>query len=133
MNNKVAVILTTYNGATRGFLEIAIESVLKQTFQNYELLIVDDGSEDETRELCERYISNPRIRYIYQENSGLSRARNAGIESTDCMFICFLDDDDVCRWYSLSGKQSRNAAPPQYDQYRGEIDTLETQLLANDR
>jgi len=95
MDNKVSVILTTYNGATRGFLKIAIESVLKQTFQNYELLIVDDGSEDHTRELCEGYLNEPKVRYIYQENGGLARARNTGIESSHCVFICFLDDDDV--------------------------------------
>jgi glycosyltransferase involved in cell wall biosynthesis len=95
MNPKISVILTTYNGSSRGYLSSAIESVLAQSYQNFELLIVDDGSTDNTKKRCSFYLENDRIRYIYQENSGLAAARNTGIRASSGEFLCFLDDDDV--------------------------------------
>ena len=95
MNPLVSVILTTCNGASRGFLAQAIKGVLNQTFQDYELVIIDDGSRDGTKEECKRYLVDPRVRYIYQENRGLAGARNTGIRASSCRYICFLDDDDI--------------------------------------
>ena len=95
MNAKVSVILTTYNGALRGYLKDAIESVLRQSYKDYELIIVDDGSKDETKNLCKAYLTNTRVKYVYQENRGLAVARNKGIANSSGDFICFLDDDDV--------------------------------------
>lgn len=92
---KVSVILTTYNRASTGFLEQAIESVLNQTFKDFELLIVDDGSTDNTKEVCRKYLSYERVKYIYQKNRGLAGARNIGIKKSLGKYICFLDDDDV--------------------------------------
>ncbi len=92
---KVAAIITTYNGATRGFLTEAIESVLDQTFTDFELLIVDDGSTDETEHLCARYLADGRVRYIRRLNGGPGAARNTGIRRSSAPYICFLDDDDV--------------------------------------
>lgn len=92
---KVSIILTTYNGKTRGYLEEAINSVLGQTFRDYELLIIDDGSTDKTKDICLKYIENERVRYIYQKNKGLAGARNTGIKQSKGKFICFLDDDDI--------------------------------------
>jgi glycosyltransferase involved in cell wall biosynthesis len=96
MQPLVSVVLTTYNGASRGFLAQAVDSVLNQTFHDYELIIIDDGSRDETKAQCKRHLLDPRVRYIYQENRGLAGARNAGIRASSSPFICFLDDDD--RW-----------------------------------
>jgi glycosyltransferase involved in cell wall biosynthesis len=93
--SKVSITLTTFNGATRGYLGFAIESILNQTYKEFELLIVDDGSSDNTKEYCEKYLSDDRVKYIYQENKGLAGARNAGIENSQGKYICFLDDDDV--------------------------------------
>ena len=86
-----SIILPTYNRAY--LLPKAIESVLSQTFVDWELIIVDDGSTDNTKELIEAY-SNERIRYIYQINQERSAARNKGIENATGEYICFLDSDD---------------------------------------
>jgi len=106
-DRRISVIMPTYNGASRGFLAEAIESVLAQTYQNIELCIVDDGSSDETKRLCFDYMTKQRmilynrsdsalsIKYIYQDNAGVSVARNNGIRNTNGAFVCFLDDDDV--------------------------------------
>jgi len=95
MNPKVSVILTTCNGASRGYLSIAIESVLNQSFQDFDLLIIDDGSIDHTADECKQYLGNGKVKYIFQDNKGLAGARNTGIELSSGEYICFLDDDDV--------------------------------------
>jgi glycosyltransferase involved in cell wall biosynthesis len=87
-----SVILTTYNRAT--VLVQAIESVLNQTFLDFELLIVDDGSPDNTRQQVEKY-ADKRLSYFYQVNKGAGAARNAGISNARGRYICFLDDDDA--------------------------------------
>lgn len=91
----VSVILTSFNGVTRGYLGFAIESVLNQTYKEFELLIIDDGSMDGTKEFCKKYLDDSRVQYIYQVNKGLASARNTGIEKSQGKYICFLDDDDV--------------------------------------
>ncbi|MBU1007661.1 glycosyltransferase [Candidatus Dependentiae bacterium] len=91
---KISVVLPTYNGLTRGFVTYAIESVLQQTYKNFELLIVDDGSSDDTRELCQKYLADHRVTYLHQKNSGVSAARNHGIKKSSGDYIAFLDDDD---------------------------------------
>jgi glycosyltransferase involved in cell wall biosynthesis len=95
MKPRVSVVLTTYNGASRGYLVEAIESVFNQSYGNYELLIVDDGSNDHTSKQCSPFLDNPKVRYLHQENRGLAGARNTGIRASCGEFICFLDDDDV--------------------------------------
>ncbi len=92
---KVSVIITTFNGATRGFLRNAIDSVLAQTEQAFELILVDDGSTDATGDLCREYLGDVRIRYIRQKNQGVAAARNTGISMATQKLICFLDDDDA--------------------------------------
>lgn len=86
-----SIILPTYNRAH--LLSKAIESVLAQTFTDWELVIVDDGSTDNTKELVTAY-ADDRIRYIYQENQERSAARNNGIKQSRGAYICFLDSDD---------------------------------------
>lgn len=88
-----SVILTTYNRAW--CIERAIESVLAQTEPSWELVIVDDGSIDETRRIVRRYLRLPhRIRLIVQSNQGTGAARQAGIEQARGYFVTFLDSDD---------------------------------------
>jgi glycosyltransferase involved in cell wall biosynthesis len=86
-----SIILPTFNRAH--FLPKAIESVLTQTFEDWELVIVDDGSTDTTKEVVLAY-QDPRIVYIYQENQERSAARNHGISKARGEYICFLDSDD---------------------------------------
>lgn len=88
---KISVIVPTYNRA--GFLKIAVESVLQQIYQDFELIIVDDGSIDGTKEYCET-IDDIRIKYIYQFNRGPASARNNGIKNAKGEYIAFLDSDD---------------------------------------
>ena len=86
--------MPTYNRAN--FLPKAIESVLAQTCKDWELIIVDDGSTDNTKELLGKFVKeDERIKYIYQENAERSAARNNGINHAQGDFICFLDSDDV--------------------------------------
>jgi len=89
---KVSVVIPTYNRAE--FLKRAIESVFKQTFQDFELIIVDDGSTDKTKEVVNSFWSD-KIKYIYQENSGgAARPKNTGIKVATGEYIAILDDDD---------------------------------------
>lgn len=89
MLNRVSVIIPSYNSAN--FLPEAIESVLKQTYPVFEIIVVDDGSTDETKQVCDRY---PTIKYIYQSNQGLIGARNTGFYASKGEYILFFDSDD---------------------------------------
>lgn len=86
-----SIIIPTYNRAA--FLPKAIESVLSQTYTDWELIIVDDGSTDNTKDVVAQY-SDSRIRYIYQDNAERSAARNNGIAQANGDFVCFMDSDE---------------------------------------
>ena len=86
----VSVIIPTFNCP---FLSGAINSVLTQTYDNFEIIIIDDGSTDSTRDTVENYHS--KVKYIFQENEGVSSARNTGIRASVGDYIAFLDADDV--------------------------------------
>jgi glycosyltransferase involved in cell wall biosynthesis len=88
---KVSVVIPTYNCSS--YLKEAVDSVLNQTYRNYEVLVVDDGSSDGTRCTLEPYLDT--INYIYQENRGAPAARNTGIRAATGEFIALLDADDV--------------------------------------
>ena len=88
---RFSIIIPTYNRAD--FLPKAIESVLAQTYTEWELIIVDDGSTDNTCEVISQY-KDERITYIYQENAERSAARNNGIAHAKGEYVCFLDSDD---------------------------------------
>lgn len=94
---KVSVITPVYNQAP--YLEASIESVLAQTWQNWELLVVDDGSTDHSDRIAQAYGNkDDRIRFIrLADNRGAAAARNAGIDSSRGRYVAFLDADDV--WY----------------------------------
>ncbi len=87
---NVSVIIPTYNRAL--YVTKAIDSVLAQTYKDYEIIVVDDGSTDNTKNVLEPYLG--RINYMYQENAGVSAARNTGIKSAKGQWIAFLDSDD---------------------------------------
>lgn len=87
----VSVIIPAYNYAA--FLPFAVDSALAQNYKSLEIIIVDDGSTDNTADIVASY--GNRVRYIYQKNAGLSAARNTGILAAKHPFIAFLDADDV--------------------------------------
>ena len=89
---KVSVIIATYNYGR--FITEAVDSVFNQTYPNKEIVVVDDGSTDGTRNILKDYIESGRITYIYQKNSGPGAARNTGIRASEGEYICFLDADD---------------------------------------
>lgn len=88
---KVSVIIPSYN--TAAYIGQALDSVLNQTYDNYEIIVVDDGSTDNTYEIIQNY--RPLITYHYQENQGLPGARNTGIRIATGEYISLLDADDV--------------------------------------
>lgn len=91
--DKVSVIIPAYNVET--YIYRAIESVLSQTYKNVELVIVDDGSSDNTWDIIQEYtLSHPAIKAIHQENQGVSTARNTGLDTITGKYVVFLDSDD---------------------------------------
>ncbi|NTW21731.1 MAG: glycosyltransferase family 2 protein, partial [Nostocales cyanobacterium W4_Combined_metabat2_030] len=80
---QVSVIIPAYNGSR--YIQQAIESVLTQTYQNWELIIIDDGSTDNTRQIVQQY--GDQLRYFSQENQGVAAARNRGILEAKGEFI----------------------------------------------
>ena len=91
---KISVIIPSYNCST--YVREAIESVLKQTYKNFEIIVVDDGSTDNTRCILDDLIHEEKIRYLLQKNAGPACARNAGLRASKGEYIAFLDADD--RW-----------------------------------
>jgi len=89
----VSVVIATYNMAN--YLPLAVRSVLTQTYKNLELLVVDDGSTDDTLESIKPLLNDPRVRYITQENKGQAAAKNFGIRESNGEYIAFLDADDL--------------------------------------
>jgi len=87
----VSVIIPVFNQGR--YIERAIRSVLEQTYTEYEIIVIDDGSTDEIASLVNA-IDEPRIHYIYQENKGLSGARNTGIRASKGSYLSYLDADD---------------------------------------
>lgn len=90
---KVSVIIPVYN--VKPYLERCVQSVLRQTYKDLEIILVDDGSKDNSGELCDQLaLLDQRILVIHQENQGLSGARNTGINKATGEYIIFLDSDD---------------------------------------
>lgn len=90
----ISIIVPVYNGSQ--FIAEALQSIFDQSFKDYEIVVVDDGSTDETRQIVEKYQDS--ITYLYQKKAGAGRARNLGVEKTNRKFIAFLDADDY--WVS---------------------------------
>lgn len=91
-NPLVSVIIPTYN--REKYIKRAIDSVLSQTYQNFEIIIIDDGSTDNTKEFLQSYFGDKRICYIYQDNQGVATANNNGIKKASGKYIALLHSDD---------------------------------------
>ena len=88
----ISVYITNFNYGK--FIREAIESVLKQTYKNFELIIIDDGSSDNSKEIIKEYILNKKVRVIFQSNKGLNASNNVAIRASKGNFILRLDADD---------------------------------------
>lgn len=94
ISNMISIIIPVYN--SEATIERAIESVLNQSYKNYEIIIIDDGSNDDTKVKIEKFLKeNRNIRYFYKKNEGVSKARNDGIRKSNGKYITFLDSDDI--------------------------------------
>lgn len=90
----VSVIIPVFN--VESYLCEALDSVINQTYENLEIIVINDGSTDKSGTICDEYaLKDPRIRVIHQDNRGLSAARNAGLEAISGDLIVFLDSDDA--------------------------------------
>ena len=90
---KVSIIVPVYNAEI--YLDECISSILEQDYDNFELILVNDGSVDNSEKICRRYAEKDRrVCYIAQKNSGVSAARNAGLRAISGEYVCFVDSDD---------------------------------------
>ena len=96
MNHEIiiSVIIPVYNAEK--YLVECIESVISQSFERYEVILIDDGSTDSSLEICKEYEArDARIRVFHQKNCGVSKARNVGLDNSHGKYVCFVDSDDV--------------------------------------
>ena len=94
MNPKISIIVPVYK--VEQYLPRCIDSILAQTFTDFELLLIDDGSPDRSGEICDEYaLKDSRIRVFHKENGGVSSARNMGLDNAKGEWIAFVDSDDV--------------------------------------
>ena len=125
MNSKVSIIMPAYNSENK--IEKSIKSVLNQTYKDYELIIIDNGSKDNTDKICEKYIQI-NIKYYKIDIPNVSLARNYGIQKSEGTYITFLDSDDefkseflqemidkikesdlvTCGFYEINSKNEKN-------------------------
>jgi glycosyltransferase involved in cell wall biosynthesis len=103
-NPKFTIITPTYN--RQDLVQTTIQSILDQTFKDWELIIVDDGSTDNTEQAIQRFLKNDRIKYIKKANSGQADSLNVGVSHASGEFITFLDSDDQAysNWLEVINK-----------------------------
>lgn len=118
----VTVLLPAYNAAA--YIREAVDSIMAQTFKNFELLIINDGSTDGTGEILEQY-NDPRIRLVHQPNMGLIKTLNKGLELAQGKYIARFDADDVCYPERLEEQVAFLNAHPDYVLIGSEADYMD--------
>lgn len=117
----ISVIITVYNGEK--YIKQAIQSILNQSCKDYEIIIVDDGSTDNTYRELEKYID--KIKYYYKENAGVASARNYGIIRSKGDYICFLDADDLYKESKLENQIKFLKENPNIDIVYNDVDVID--------
>ena len=124
MKPLISVIIPVYK--VEAYLTACVESVLAQTYQNFEIILVDDGSPDNCPQMCDEFAArDSRIRVIHKPNGGLSSARNAGIDGAKGEYLAFLDSDDLWtplfleRLYRAIGETGADLAVCLFRRFRG--------------
>jgi glycosyltransferase involved in cell wall biosynthesis len=112
-NPTVSIIIPAYKAA--GYIAETIQAVIDQTFTGWELIIIDDGSPDKQAEVIMPFLADKRISYYYQENAGVSAARNHGMQYAKGRYLSLLDADDVWRENNLEVKISYLESHPEID------------------
>lgn len=121
----VSIITPFYN--VESYLKDSIQSVINQTYQNWELILINDGSSDSSKGISLSF-KDPRIRYFEQENKGVSAARNVGLVNMNGEFFCFLDADDVLPLNSLKSRLNLLLRNPFLDFVDGQVDIFDSEL-----
>ncbi len=125
MNQLISVIITTFNRPD--YLELAIKSVVDQTYKDIEILVVDDGSKvNYAEEICNKY---EQCNYLYKENGGVSSARNHGILNSQGDFVAFLDDDDLWKRNKLEIQLDLLNSEPEIDLVHGPAEVIDEKGL----
>ncbi len=120
----VSIILPTYNRA--GFLQRCISSVVAQSFPDWELIVVDDGSDDNTFAIVDPFVQQlPNVRYLKHRNRKLALSRNAGIQASFGRYITFIDSDDAIKQQHLQSRLDYMRAAPDVDLIQGGIEIFE--------
>ena len=88
----ISVIVPVFN--VEKFLHTCLDSIACQTYEDFEVVLVDDGSTDSSGQICDSYLSDKRFRVIHKENGGVSSARNVGLDNAQGEYLCFVDSDD---------------------------------------
>ncbi|MEA5581016.1 glycosyltransferase family 2 protein [Nodularia harveyana UHCC-0300] len=118
INPEITVVLCTYNRVN--YLEKCIDSVINQTFQDWELVIVDDGSQDNTFALVDSYLQRfPNIRYLKHQNRKQAYAKNAGIQASFGNYLTFIDSDDAYKTHHLESRLEYMQGHPEVDLIEG--------------
>lgn len=89
---KISIIIPVYNGEK--YIEKCLDSIKNQTFKDYEVLIINDGSKDNTKNLIEKYLNDKRFKLFNRTNHGIGASRNFGLDESSGEYICFIDSDD---------------------------------------
>lgn len=108
---QISVLISTYN--SQNYIKLAIESVLSQTFTDFELIIINDGSSDNTEEIIHSF-NDPRIIYLKQSNLGVSKSLNKGLKIARGKYIAKLDADDICYPFRLEKQYDFMENNPSY-------------------
>jgi glycosyltransferase involved in cell wall biosynthesis len=124
----ISVVMPVYNAEK--YVATAVKSVLAQTIDCWELIVVDDGSSDDPRSRLDPYMTESRISYFRQDNQGVSAARNAGLARAKGDWIAFLDADDALTPHSLECRMKLLTVHPDLAFIDGRVDTCDARLEA---